>query len=61
MSDEQTQPAPITIDEVTADVLATTFTIAARNMDYRDPEHAKAIRIGQAFIDMLRERADGKN
>ena len=58
MSEEQT---PITIDEVTADVLATTFTIAARNMDYRDPEHAKAIKIGQAYIDMLRERANAKN
>ena len=56
MSDE-----PITIDEITADVLATAFSIAARSMDYRDAEHAKAIKIGQAFIDRLRERTNGKN
>jgi hypothetical protein len=59
MSNEEQQP--ITIDAQTADVLAQAFSVAARNMDYLNPQHAAAIRIGQAFIDMLRERANGKN
>jgi len=59
MSDEEKQP--ITIDEQTAGVLAAAFVVASRNMDYRDNEQANALRIGQQFIDMLRNRANGKN
>jgi len=62
MSDEpQSEKQTITIDLPTADVLSACFTVAARNMDYRDPEHAAALKIGQAFIDMLREKNNGKN
>jgi len=61
MSDEATvSPEPITIDEATADVLSASFVVASRNMDYRDPQQAQALKIGQAFIDMLRER-NGQN
>lgn len=51
----QTEPT-VVIGLSLAQFLAACYVEAAKGMDYRRPEHAQMIRLGQQFIDGLRPK-----